>query len=280
MMESPAEQIAYVGRRMFERRLADISGVNELTSVSSLGNSRIIVQFDLSRSPEGAARDVQAALNGALSDLPSDMPTLPSFRKFNPAASPILILALTSETMRGSAIYDAADSVISQRLSQVQGVADVTVAGSEQPAIRVRVDPAQLAAMGVSLENVRTAIANSNAMGPLGSFDGNRRATTIGINDQLREPADYDPVVVKTVDGTVIRLTDIASVRASVRNSRSAGWYNHKPSVLLIITKQADANVLDTVDRIYDLLPKLKQWIPAGIDISTGSLSKGIPSSF
>jgi hydrophobe/amphiphile efflux-1 (HAE1) family protein len=251
-----------------ERRLGEIAGVNELTSVSSLGSSRIIVQFDLSRSIEGAARDVQAALNAALSDLPGDLPTLPSFRKFNPAASPILILALTSKTLPGSAIYDAADSVISQRLSQVDGVADVTVAGSEQPAIRVRVDPDRLAAMGVSLEEVRTAIANSNAMGPLGSFDGAKLGTTIGINDQLRNADDYNPVVVKTVGGTVIRLTDIASVQAGVRNSRSAGWYNHQPSVLLIITKQADANVLDTVDSIYALLPQLKQWIPAGIDIS------------
>jgi hydrophobe/amphiphile efflux-1 (HAE1) family protein len=251
-----------------ERRLSEISGVTELTSVSSLGSSRIIVQFDLSRSIEGAARDVQAALNAALSDLPGDLPTLPSFRKFNPAASPILILALTSKTMPGSAIYDAADSVISQRLSQVDGVADVTVAGSEQPALRVRVDPSRLAAMGLSLEDVRTAIANSNAVGPLGSFDGGKLATTIGINDQLRNAEDYNPVVVKTVDGTVIRLTDIASVKASVRNSRSAGWYNHQPSVLLIITKQADANVLDTVDRIHALLPQLKQWIPAGLDIS------------
>jgi hydrophobe/amphiphile efflux-1 (HAE1) family protein len=251
-----------------ERRLSEISGVTELTSVSSLGSSRIIVQFDLSRSIEGAARDVQAALNAALSDLPGDLPTLPSFRKFNPAASPILILALTSKTMPGSAIYDAADSVISQRLSQVDGVADVTVAGSEQPALRVRVDPSRLAAMGLSLEDVRTAIANSNAVGPLGSFDGGKLATAIGINDQPRNAEDYNPVVVKTVDGTVIRLTDIASVKASVRNSRSAGWYNHQPSVLLIITKQADANVLDTVDRIHALLPQLKQWIPAGLDIS------------
>ncbi len=263
----PATMAATVAAPI-ERRLSEISGVTELTSVSSLGNSRIIVQFDLSRSIEGAARDVQAALNAALSDLPSDMPALPSFRKFNPSATPILILALTSKTMQGSAIYDAADSVISQRLSQVEGVADVTVAGSEQPALRVRVDPARLAAMGVSLEDVRTAIANSNAMGPLGSFDGPKLATTIGINDQLGKAADYDPVVVKTVNGTVIRLTDIATVRNSVRNSRSAGWYNHQPSVLLIITKQADANVLDTVDRIYALLPQLKQWIPAGIDIS------------
>jgi multidrug efflux pump len=251
-----------------ERRLGEISGVTELTSTSSLGSTRITVQFDLKRSIEGAARDVQAALNAALTDLPADMPTLPSFRKANPAAAPILILALTSKTMQGSAIYDAADSVIAQRLSQVDGVADVSVAGSEQPALRVRVDPARLSAMGLSMEDVRTAIANSNAVGPLGTFDGSKRAVTIGINDQLTNAADYDPLVVKTVDGTVIRLSTVASIRPSVRNSRSAGWFNRDPSVLLIITKQADANVIDTVDRIYALLPEIKQYVPAGLEIS------------
>jgi multidrug efflux pump len=251
-----------------ERRLGEIAGVTEMTSVSSLGSTRITVQFDLSRDIDGAARDVQAALNAALTDLPSDMPTLPTFRKFNPAASPILILALTSNTMLPSAIYDAADSVIAQRLSQVDGVADVTVAGSEQPALRVRVDPSRLASMGVSIEDVRAAISNANAMGPLGSFDGPHRNITIGTNDQLQEPQDYLPVVVKTVNGTIIRLTDIASVRPGVRNSRAAGWFNRDPSVLLIITKQGNANVLDTVDRIYDLLPQLKQWVPAGVKIS------------
>jgi multidrug efflux pump len=251
-----------------ERRLGEIAGVTELTSTSSLGSSSITVQFDLSRSIEGAARDVQAALNAALSDLPGDMPTLPTFRKMNPAAAPILILALTSKTMQPSDIYDAADSVIAQRLSQVEGVADVTVAGSEQPAIRVRVDPTRLASMGVSLEDVRTAISNANAAGPLGSFDGGGRATTIGINDQLKSAAEYDPLVVKTVDGTVIRLSSIATIRPSVRNARSAGWFNRDPSVLLIITKQANANVIETVDRIYALLPELKQWVPAGLDVS------------
>jgi multidrug efflux pump len=251
-----------------ERRIGEIAGVTELTSVSSLGLARITVQFDLNRSIEGAARDVQAAINAALSDLPADIPTLPTFRKANPTATPILILALTSKTLLPSAVYDAADSVIAQRLSQVTGVADVTVAGSEQPAVRVRVDPARLAAMGLNLEDVRTAISNSNAMGPLGTFDGEKRAVTIGINDQLKAPADYNPVVVKTVNGTVIRLTDIATVRASVRNSRSAGWFNRDPSVILIITKQADANVIETVNRIYEVLPTLQQWIPAGIDIS------------
>ena len=251
-----------------ERRLGEIAGITELTSVSSLGSTRIIVQFDLSRSIDGAARDVQAALNAALSDLPGDMPTLPTFRKFNPSASPILILALTSKTMQGSAIYDAADSVLAQRLSQVDGVADVTVAGSEQPAIRVRADPTRLASMGLSSEDVRTAISNANALGPLGSFEGQQRAVSIGINDQLKNPADYNTLVVKTVNGTVIRLSDIASVEAGVRNTRSAGWYNGQPSVLLVITKQGDANVIDTVDRIYKLLPELKQWVPAGLDIS------------
>ncbi|MGA8935893.1 MAG: efflux RND transporter permease subunit, partial [Pseudolabrys sp.] len=251
-----------------ERRVGEIAGVTELTSVTSLGQSRITVQFDLSRSIEGAARDVQAALNAALSDLPTDMPQLPTFRKANPSAAPILILALTSKTMAPSAIYDAADSVIAQRLSQVDGVADVTVAGSEQPAIRVRVDPARLSAMGLAMEDVRTAISNSNAAGPLGTFDGANRATTIGINDQLRNANEYDPLVVKTVNGTVIRLSDVATIRASVRNSRAAGWFNKDPSVLLIITKQGNANVIDTVDRIYALLPELRQWVPAGLDIS------------
>ena len=251
-----------------ERRLGEISGVTEMTSVSSLGLSRITIQFDLNRSIDRAARDVQAALNAALADLPGDLPTLPTFRKANPSAAPILILALTSKTLQPSAIYDAADSVIAQRLSQVDGVADVTVAGSEQPAIRVSVDPARLSAMGLSLEDVRTAIANSNAAGPLGSFDGGKRAVTIGINDQLRDVDEYDPVVVKTVNGTVIRLSSVATIRPSVRNTRSAGWFNRDPSVLLIITKQGNANVIDTVDRIYKLLPELRQWVPAGLDIS------------
>ena len=250
-----------------ERQLGTISGVTEMTSTSSQGTSRINVQFDLSRNVDSAARDVQAAINAALSDLPSDLPSVPSFRKANPAAAPVLILALTSKNLPGSAIYDAADTVIAQRLSQVEGVAEVSVAGSEQPAIRVRVDPDRIAGMGVTLEQVRNAIRNANAQGPLGSFDGPKRAVTVGINDQLRQAPEYDPLVVRTVDGNVVRLSDVAKITPSVRNTRSAGWYNRDPSVLLIITKQGDANVIDTVDRIYDLLPELKQWLPAGLEI-------------
>ena len=149
-----------------ERRLGEIPGVTEITSSSSLGSTNITIQFDLNRNIDGAARDVQAALNAALTDLPGDLPTLPSFRKANPAAAPILILALTSKTMLASAIYDVADSVIAQRISQVEGVAEVTVNGAEQPAIRIRVNPVAIASMGVSMEDVRTAIANANAVGP------------------------------------------------------------------------------------------------------------------
>jgi hydrophobe/amphiphile efflux-1 (HAE1) family protein len=251
-----------------ERRLGEISGVNEITSVSSLGSTRITIQFDLSRNIDGAARDVQAALNAAAADLPSDLPTLPRFRKSNPAASPVLILALTSKTVAPSDIYDAADTVIAQRISQVEGVAEVTVAGSEQPAIRVRVNPMQLSTMGLSVEDVRTAINNANSLVPLGIIDGPTQAIALETNAQLRTVDDYKDLVVKTANGNVVRLSSVASVEQGTRNSRSAAMFNHQPAVLLIITKQSDANVIETVDRIRELIPEIKRWIPEGIDIS------------
>ncbi|MEA2976371.1 MAG: multidrug efflux pump [Alphaproteobacteria bacterium] len=263
----PATMAATVAAPI-ERRLAEIAGVTELTSVSSLGSSRITVQFDLGRKIDGAARDVQAALNAALSDLPGDLPTLPSFRKANPAAAPILILALTSKTISPSDIYDTADSVLAQRLSQVEGVAEVSVNGAEQPAIRVRVNPSALASIGVSMEEVRTAIANTNAIGPLGVFDSPTRAETIATNTQLQAARQYESIIVKNVNGNVVRLSTVASIQQGVRNSRSASWYNAQPSVLLVITKEADANIIETVARIYDLIPELRRWIPADIEIS------------
>ena len=254
-----------------ERRLGAIAGVTELTSRSSLGNTRITIQFDLSRNIDGAARDVQAALNAALSDLPTDLQARPSFRKSNPAASPIMILALTSRVIPPSALYDAADTVIAQRLSQVEGVAEVNVSGAEQPALRVRVNPIALASMGLSLEDVRTAIANSNAVGAIGELDGNERTVAIGSNPQLDVAPEYDAVIVRSSNGAVVRLSSVASVEAGVRNSRAAGWFNGQPSVLLIINKQSTANVLETVDRIYELLPEEKKWISPAIDISVVS---------
>jgi hydrophobe/amphiphile efflux-1 (HAE1) family protein len=252
-----------------ERRLGEIAGVTELTSRSSLGSTRITIQFDLSRNIDSAARDVQAALNAALTDLPGDLPNLPTFRKFNPAAAPVMILALTSRTIAPSAMYDIADSVLAQRISQVEGVGDVTVSGAEQPAIRVRVDPAALSNAGISMEQVRTAIANANSLGPTGALDGATQSSTLTTNDQLRQPRDYGSLVVKTIgNGDVVRLSNIATVAGGVRNSRSISWFDEKPSVLLIITKDSDANVIETVQRIRDLLPDLKRWIPADVEIS------------
>src|SRR5215470_3148730 len=248
-----------------ERRLAAIPGVIELTSTSTLGASSISIQFDLGRKIESAARDVQAALNAAVADLPGD---LPSFRKANPNGAPILILALTSDTLAPSAIYDVADTVLAQRISQLDGVAEATVNGAEQPAIRVRVNPVAIASMGLSMEDVRLAIINANAAGPLGVFDSDGVAQTIATNGQMRDPREYRNIVVKSQNGAVTLLGDIATVEQSTRNSRAAAWFNGQPAILINITKQVDANVIETVDRIYALLPELKRWVPAGIHFS------------
>ncbi|HEV3246448.1 MAG TPA: efflux RND transporter permease subunit [Beijerinckiaceae bacterium] len=250
-----------------ERHLGEIAGVNEVTSNSTLGSSTIAIQFDLDRNIDNAARDVQAALNAAATDLPGDLPMLPSFRKANPAAAPVIILALTSDTLPASAVYDAADTVIAQRISQVDGVGEVTVNGAEQPAIRVRVDPARLAAMGISLEAIRTAIVNANAPNQLGSFEDAAQAETIGTNDRITALQDYRDIVVTAANGTVVKLSQIAQIERGVRNSRAAGWYNRKPAVLLLVTKQANANVIETVDRVKALIPQLKRLIPAGVNI-------------
>jgi hydrophobe/amphiphile efflux-1 (HAE1) family protein len=248
-----------------ERRLGEIPGVIELTSTSTLGTSSISIQFDLDRKIDSVARDVQAALNAAVADLPGDLPSLPSFRKANPNGAPILILALSSDTMPPSAVYDVADTVVAQRISQVDGVAEVNVAGAEQPAIRVRVNPVAIAAMGLSMEDVRLAIVNANAAGPLGVFDSDGVAQTIATNGQMRDPREYRNIVVKSQNGAVTLLGAVATVEQSTRNSRSAAWFNGKPAILINITKQANANVIETVDRIYELLPELKRWVPAGI---------------
>src|SRR5581483_5694820 len=251
--ETMAAQVA----APLERRLGEIAGVTEMTSRNSLGSTRITLQFALSRSIEGAAQDVQAAINAAVVDLPADMPSLPTFRKSNPAAAPVLILALTSKTIPPSGLYDAADSVIAQRISQVEGVAEVQVAGAEQPAIRVRVNPMQLGAMGLSIEAVRTGIT-----------DGDRRAIALETNAQLRTVEDYRNIVIKSANGTAVRLSDVATVERGTRNSRSAARFNNQPAVLLTVIKGADANVIDTVDRIKELIPEIKRWIPEGVDIT------------
>ena len=251
-----------------ERRLGEIAGVTEMTSTSNVGSTSISIQFDLNRKIDGAARDVQAAINGAMTDLPGDLPSVPTFRKFNPSAAPVLIVALTSATMSPAAIYDAADSVIAPRMTQVAGVADVTISGADQPAVRVRVDPQRLAAMGLAIDDVRAAIVATSTVQPLGTLDGTTMSATIATNDQLKTAADFRPLVLKTVNGAVVRLSDVATVENSSRNTRSQAQFMRKLAVLLIITKQADANVLETVDAVKALIPEIKKWVPADLDIS------------
>lgn len=263
----PATMAASVAAPL-ERRLAGISSVSELTSASSLGLSQITVQFDVGRDIDAAARDVQAAINAAATDLPADLPVLPFFRKVSQASTPILVIALTSDTLPTSAIFDATDTVIAQRISQVPGVGEVRIAGSEQPAIRVRVDPARLAAMGLGIDKVANAIVSANVLSPLGALEGGAQSHTIGADDQLSTPSDFRNIVLKASNGAIVKLGDIATVDLGVRNRLAAGWFNGKPAVLLIITRQANANVIETVDHVKAMLPELQSWIPRGIDIS------------
>jgi multidrug efflux pump len=252
-----------------ERRLGEIPGVTELTSVNALGSTRVTIQFAPSRSIVGAAQDVQAAINAAIADLPADMPSPPTFRKANPAAAPIIILTLTSKTLPPDKLYDVADTVVVQRLSQVEGVAEVTAAGAEQPAVRVRVNPMLLSSIGVSIDTVRKAIVDANALSPLGFIEGAKQAIAIETNAQLgMKVEEYKRIAVKTDKGDVVRLGDVADVSQGTRNARAAASFNKQPAIILNVTKSADANVIETVDRIHALLPAIKRMIPEGIDIS------------
>jgi multidrug efflux pump len=251
-----------------ERRLGEIAGIDQITSTSSLGSTGIQLQFSIGRDIDRAARDVQAAINASLADLPSDLPTLPRFRKSNPAAAPVFILALTSKTLSSSEIYDVADTVIAQRISQVPGVGEVTVSGADQPAVRIALNPVALSNAGVSTDDVRNAIVNANPLGPVGIFNGGHQSETLSINRQMRTAAEFRDIIIKSSNGNFCRLSDIASVEDSVRNVRSIAWFNKQSAVLVQITKQGDANVIDTVDRVTALIPELKQWIPAGVEIS------------
>ncbi|MEH6950583.1 efflux RND transporter permease subunit [Nitrobacter sp. NHB1] len=252
-----------------ERRLGEIAGVDQITSTSTLGATSIRLRFAIGRDIDHAARDVQAAINASLADLPTDLPTLPKFRKANPAAAPVFILALTSKTMSTSAIYDVADTVIVQRISQVPGVGEVTVSGADQPAVRIALNPVTLSNAGISTDDVRTAIVSANPLGPVGIFNGGRQSETLSTNKQMRTAVEFRDIVIKSSGGNFVRLSDVADVKDATRNSRSIAWFNKQPAVLIQITKQGDANVIDTVDRVKAMIPEIKRWIPAGVEIST-----------
>jgi len=250
-----------------ERQFAHIAGVTEMTSASYLGTTTITLQFDLGRNIDGAARDVQAAINAARANLPSNLPQNPTYRKVNPADAPILIVALTSDVYSRGQLYDAASTIIQQRLLQIEGVGQVNIGGGALPGVRVEINPTQLNNTGLSLEDVRTMLSQQNANMPKGQLSDERTTADILANDQLLKAKEYAPLIVAYRNGAPVRLSDIASVRDSVENIRAAGYLNGKPAIPVVIFRQPGANIIQTVDRVRAALPSLKASIPAAINM-------------
>ena len=248
-----------------ERQFGQITGLSSMTSTSSEGTSQITLQFNLNRKMDSAAQDVQAAINAATGTLPVNLPYPPIYAKVNPADAPILSLALTSDSITIDRISDAADTLLQPKLSQIDGVGKVTVQGGLRPAVRVRVDPARVAAYGLSMEDVRTAVASANVNGAKGGFDGPRQAYALGANDQLVTPAAYKDLVIAYKNASPVRLSDVGTVVAGVENNRVAGWYNGSPAVVLDIQRQPGANIVSTVAAIKEALPGLQRAIPAAV---------------
>ncbi|MGC2276257.1 MAG: multidrug efflux RND transporter permease subunit [Candidatus Binatus sp.] len=253
-----------------ERQFGRIAGLTELTSTSYLGATSIVLQFDLNRDIDAAARDVQAAINAAAGQLPANLPSKPSYRKVNPADAPILILALTSNTERPGQMYDAADSILEQKLSQIEGVGQVFVGGSALPAVRVELNPTEMSNLGVGLEDVRTVLAAANANRPKGELANGTQTWGLSTTDQLLKAEDYKPLIVRYASGTgaAVQLSDIALVRDSVENVRAAGMVDGKPAVLIIVFRQPGANIIDTVDRVYAAIPQLRASISPAIALT------------
>jgi multidrug efflux pump len=251
-----------------ERHLGQIADVTEMTSQSSVGFTRITLQFGLSRDIDGAARDVQAAINAARADLPTSLRSNPTYHKVNPADAPILILALTSPTLRAGKLYDAASTVLQQALSQVDGVGEVDVSGSANPAVRVELEPQALFHYGIGLEDVRAALASANANSPKGSIDFGERRVQLYTNDQATQASQYKDLVVAYRNGAGVKLSDVSEVVDSVEDLRNLGLMNGAHSVLVIIYRQPGANIVDTVDRVVAMIPRLKAALPAAIDVT------------
>jgi multidrug efflux pump len=250
-----------------ERALGRIAGITEISSSSSLGSSRITLQFELSRDIDGAARDVQAAINAARGTLPTSLPDNPTYRKVNPADAPIMILGLTSGTYTQGQMYDAASSIIAQKLSQVSGIGQVTVGGGALPAVRVELDPEAVSKYGIAFSDVRAAINATNVNRPKGALDSGERHWQIYANDQAKSAADYAPIIVSYRNGAAIRLSDIAEVLDSVQDVRTAGSADGRPAVFLVLYRQPGANIIDTTERVRELLPLLRASIPGAINL-------------
>jgi len=263
---SPETMAATVATPL-ERSLGRIAGISEMTSSSSLGSTRITLQFELDRDIDGAARDVQAAINGARALLPTALPSNPTWRKVNPADAPIMVLAMTSATHSLGEVYDVASTIVAQKLSQVSGVGQVQVGGGSLPAVRVELDPLALAHANLSPEQVRAAIAANNVDRPKGAVEDDTHRWQILANDQARKAAEYLPVIVTYQNGAAVRLGDVATVLDSVQDTRNAGLANGQPAILLILNRQPNANIVDTVARVRAVLPQLRAAIPGTVDL-------------
>jgi multidrug efflux pump len=251
-----------------ERQFGHIAGLTELTSSSSLGATGIVLQFDLDRNIDAAARDVQAAINAARSNLPADLPSNPTYKKVNPADAPILIIALTSKTLRRGLIYDAADSILAQKLSQIQGVGQVSVGGSALPGVRVELNLPQLNNYGIGLEQVRNTLSNANANTPKGEVNDQSHSWALGTTDQLLSADQYRPLIVGYHNGAAVRLENVADVIDSVEDVRNAGMVDGTPAVLIIIFRAPGANIIETVDRVTAAMPQLQASISPAISMS------------
>jgi HAE1 family hydrophobic/amphiphilic exporter-1 len=251
-----------------EKRLGQISGVSEITSVSTLGATAITIQFNLDRNVDGAARDVQAAINASAGDLPFNLPAPPTYHKVNPADAPVMILSMTSDILPANQIYDYGDNIIAQRLSQVEGVSQVLISGAAKDAIRVQINPVALASASLSLEDVRTVLGQVNVDSPKGSLQGNGISYMLESNDQLLQAREYQSLVIAEKPRGPVRLSGVGRAIESVENTLQAGWAGTNVAVLVIIFKQADANVLDTVERIKKELPRVAEWLPPAIKIT------------
>ena len=263
---SPETMAATVATPL-ERALGTIAGVNEITSSSSLSSTRVVLQFDLGKNIDSAAREVQAAINAARATLPSGLPGNTVYRKANPADAPVMIISLTSKSLSRGQMYDVASTVLAQRISQIEGVGNVNVGGGALPAVRVALDLPTLAATGVALEDVRAAIVNNNVNRPKGIVEIGERQWQIGANDQAKRASEYLPLVVSWKNGAALRLADVADVTDGVQDARNMGLTDGEPSVQLVVYRQPGANILDTVERVKALLPRLQQTIPEAIDM-------------
>ena len=251
-----------------ERKLGSIAGVTTLTSSSNQGSTRVIIGFELGRDIDGAAREVQAAINATRNLLPSGMRSMPTYKKINPSQAPVMVLSLTSSVLQKGQLYDLADTILSQSLAQVPGVGEVQIGGSSLPAVRISVEPQLLNQYGLSLDEVRTAVANANQRRPMGFVEDAERNWQVRANDQLESAKDYGPVVIRQENGTILRLSDVATITDGVENRYNSGFFNDQSAVLLVVNRQAGANIIATVDQIKAQLPALQSLLPASVELN------------